>query len=294
MKQKSVETRCCTVAIVGLPNAGKSSLVNALVDFKIAPVHPKPQMTRRNLLGLVTESPHQIIFIDTPGFNRRDDVLVKRMTQDIRKALESADVLIFLWGKDQKDFQIFSEWITPLVGIKPSYLVINKNDLSSGDVAPVLELANQLRIQALFVSAKTKEGLEELMTVLKSEAKPSPYLYPEDDVSVASCREIAKAMLQESLMEYLGQEIPYQSTVQIEVYEETHDRHSIRANIIVNRDSQKGMVIGKGGATLKKIGQRTRLALEKNFGVKVYLETFVKVDANWIKNQSKVDEYSEG
>ena len=293
MTQDAINTYCGTVAIVGLPNAGKSSLLNTLVDFKIAPVHPKPQMTRQNILGIITENNHQLIFIDTPGYNNREELLTKRMLQDIRKALDEADVVLFLWGKDQKDFAIFSEWVTKLATAKPSYLVLNKKDLYGYSFEEAHALATQLNLQTFEVSAKTKEGLPELLASLTKHCYLHPYFYPEDDVSTASHREITKGFLQESLMEVLGDELPYQTAVVIEAYQEQAQLHSIRAVIVVNRDSQKGMVIGKKGSTLGRIGQRTRLALEKNFGVKVYLELFVKVEANWIKNQQRVDEYNE-
>lgn len=293
MTEQALNTFCGTVAIVGLPNAGKSSLLNALVDFKIAPVHPKPQMTRQNILGIVTENNHQLIFIDTPGYNTRGELLTQRMLQDIRKALDEADVVLFLWGKDQKDFVIFSEWVTKLAAVKPSYLVLNKKDLFDYSFAEALQLAATLNLPAFEVSAKTKEGFPELLAALAKHCYLHPYFYPEDDVSTASYREITKGFLQESLMEVLGDELPYQTAVVIETYQEAAGQHSIRAVIVVNRESQKGMVIGKKGATLGRIGQRTRLALEKNFGVKVYLELFVKVESNWIKNQQRIDEYNE-
>lgn len=293
MTETSLNTYCGTVAIVGLPNAGKSSLLNALVDFKIAPVHPKPQMTRKNILGIVTQNNHQLIFIDTPGYNTRDELLTKRMLQDIRKAMDEADVVIFLWGKDQKDFEIFSEWVSKLYAAKPSYLVLNKNDLSGFDFNKAQALADSLKMKTIEVSAKTKEGIAELLEALSKHCYLHPYFYPEDDVSAASMREIAKGFLHESLMEVLGEELPYQSGVVIESYKEQAQMHSIRAVIIVNKESQKGMVIGKKGLTLGRIGKRTRLALEKNFGVKVFLELFVKVENNWIKNQQRIDEYND-
>jgi len=292
MTHDSPKTFCGTFAIIGLPNAGKSTLLNALVEFKLAPVHAKPQMTRKNLLGLLTRDDTQMIFIDTPGYHTRQDTFSKHMLADIGHAVDEADAVIFLWGKDQTDFDFLRDGLKKFYGKQPLLLVLNKNDSEGPGFTNARQIASELGVEVFEISAKTLAGLPELLQRLKSFCKEHPFFYPADDVSSASHREIAVNILLESMMEVLEQELPYQSAVLIETYETRPDCHHIRATIVVNRDSQKGMVIGKGGRTLKAIGQRARLIMEKTFDAKVFLQLFVKVEHNWIKNEKMIQEFS--
>lgn len=281
------KTFCGSFAILGLPNAGKSTLLNKLLNFKVAAVHAKPQMTRRNLNGILTDGDTQLIFIDTPGYQKRSEKMNKRMRQDLFEALDECDGVILLVGADQKTpddlFRLFENTAQD----KPGLVVVNKCDTVTD-----YQLPDAFRAYPCFpISAKTGEGLVQLTAKLREICPEHPFLYPEDDITALNMREITSQILLEKIMAALGQEIPYQCGVQIESFKEHANPIEIAATLIVNRESQKGMVIGKGGQSLKKIGTAARQDLEKMLDNKVRLELFVRVDPGWIKDKQKLEDY---
>lgn len=292
MSDSNQKTRCGVYAIVGLPNAGKSTFLNAILDFKIAPVHSKPQMTKKNILGIYSENDFQLVFIDTPGVSQRKDHVVLRMREELNQALEAADGFLFLLGLDQKIPNHLLQLMEEISSKKTSFFVANKVDLPAKkhEWHPS-DLPKWILENFFAISSKTKVGVNDLVHALQKSAPEHEFLYPKDDLTTANYREIAANIVLEKLMDVLGQELPYQCGVVIESFQESDSEMVIEVVLIANRQSQKGMIVGKGGQTLKRIGKAARQELQKLTEKKVKLYTFVKVDPNWIKNSQKIKEY---
>jgi GTP-binding protein Era len=283
-------TRCARVAIIGMPNAGKSSLVNAIVGAKIAAVHHKAQMTRKNLLGLYTEGDCQLIFVDTPGITDIDKPLNRAMKRELDQARQDADIVIALQDVMQPMVPEFEAMLARIPAEKLIAFVVNKTDIMPDKWKLAIDqLQERYGAKLRFISARDQSGIKELLAILRTHAPEGPFAFAADDLTAAPMREIAAHIVQEQVMQNLHEEIPYETAVHIESYKEEADgRARINAVIIVNKESQKGMVIGKGGLTLKRIGTAARQEIEKLTGGKVYLSLFVKVDNNWVKDERKV------
>ncbi len=282
-------TQFACVVIVGLPNAGKSTLLNRLVGEKLAPVHRKAQMTRKNLLGVCTRGDVQIAFLDTPGLTDIDKPLNRLLKKETQMALSQADIVLVL----QDVLESVSPRLEEIVATSrsPLLLAMNKIDGAGEKQALSAEILRTPFAQVFRLSALTGEGVDALWDALAAMAPESPHHYADDDLTDVSVRDLAAEIIREHVMQNLHEEIPYEAAVHIESYKEETTLHRIEAVIIVNKNSQKGMVIGKGGATLKKIGTAARQDLAKLAGAKVHLALFVKVDENWIKNDRKVSDY---
>lgn len=293
MTPEAKATRAGVFAFFGPPNAGKSTLMNALIGEKIAPVHRKPQMTRKNLLGILTDGDTQLIFIDTPGFHESDAALNRELHDELIRAVGDADGVIVLLDAGEDLHTELKKSVSSFYPKKPALFVLNKSDLPRGQwrTTPQTITNAFAGSECLVISAKSGFGLDELIKRLKSLATNGPFFYPEDEMTTATMREIAVTQIMAAVMEHLGQEIPYQMAVVIEDYKERPDVDEIKAVLIVNRDSQKGMVIGKGGGMLKKIGTAARQSLAAFLNKKVRLELFVKVDRDWVKDPRKIREY---
>lgn len=311
--------RCAVVSLVGLPNAGKSSLVNAMVGERIAAVHRKPQMTRKNLVGLFTAGDVQLVFTDTPGVFTPHNPLEGAMRENLDAALRDADIVMPVIDVARMLTPAVGEFYSKALTVKPGVIVLNKIDLPTADWRITAEALKDLGAKVFPVSTLTGIGLSELIAHLKEMAPLHPHCYPADDLTAANMREIASGMILEEVLEALHQEIPYQTAVVIDSYQDApalggdpsqdgspsrdggpsqNDSTSrgghpvaITATLVVNRASQKGMVIGKGGIRIKMIGSRARKRLEAFLNCKVRLELFVKVDPDWIKNPRKICEY---
>ena len=285
---------CGFVALVGKPNVGKSTLLNALVGAKVAIVSPKPQTTRTRLLGIKTIADAQLIFVDTPGLHRHaGSLLNKRMVESALTALQDTDVAVFLvdahrglGAEDEAIAERLATLSTPVV------VGVNKIDLlPKVALLPMLErLATLLPGRELVpISALSGENTQELLALLAAALPVGPALYPDDDLTDQSERVIAQEMVREQLFLQTHQEVPYSTAVVVEEFRERPEKSLlvIRAVIYVERPSQRAIIIGERGLRLKEIGQRAREQIEAFFGCRVFLELFVKVVKGWT-NSSRV------
>jgi GTP-binding protein Era len=287
------------VAIIGRPNVGKSTLVNALVGAKVSIVSNRPQTTRHRLLGIATFERGQLLLVDTPGIHSGQgkasaSAMHRWMNRAARGAVEGVDaaVLVIEAGRwDDEDalaYDALREAGVPVV------LAVNQVDRIKDKAAllPFLAKANDGREFAAVhpISALKRQGLEPLVDTLLSLVPEQPPLYPEDEITDKSQRFLAGELVREQLMRQLGAELPYATTVEIESFTEEPARHGtllrIGAVVWVERDGQKAIVIGKGGARLREIGTRAREGMERLFGTKVFLETFVRVRAGWSDDEA--------
>jgi len=289
--------RCGFIALIGRPNVGKSTLLNTLVGEKLAIVTPKPQTTRTRLSGIKTLSQAQLIFVDTPGIHSHAGSLLNRhMVELALGALQETDAVLFLVDAqrgivdgDEKIAARLSGLSTPVIG------VVNKIDLLPRPaLLPVLDrLAGLLPGREVVpVSALHDTNTAELLSTLIQPLPVGPALYPSDELTDQSERMLAQEMIREQLFFNTQQEIPYATAAVIEEFTERPDKSLlvVRAAIHVERASQKPIVIGRGGARLKKIGQAARRRLEAFFGCKVFLELFVKVSKGWTNRPGMLHE----
>jgi GTP-binding protein Era len=284
------DTRCGFVAVVGRPNVGKSTLINALMGTKVSIVTAKPQTTRHRILAVHTTAETQIIFVDTPGLHRKAGKAMNRMmNRTAASALADADLVLFMseagrWTEEDGDvLQRIQSVSAPVIA------VLNKVDL----VKPkekLLEIISETTGRHAFadiipVSAKKNDNLATLLSLIPGYLPESPQLFPEDMQTDRSVEFHAAETIREKLTLSLHQEIPYGLTVQIERFETQENRTTINAIIWVERDSQKGIVVGKGGSVLKRVGKEARLELKKQLQRPVHLELWVKVKDNWADSE---------
>lgn len=274
------------VAIVGRPNVGKSSLVNALVGRKISIVTPKPQTTRHQIQGVLNLDEVQIVFVDTPGLHRRaKQALNKRLNEVAEQSLDGVDVVLFVveagrfTDEDEAVLALLARTETP-VG-----LIVNKID-KLRDRAALLPLLQTLSSRGRFefvvpLSAMKRDNLQPLVEELTRRMPEGPALYPEDQIVGHDSQFSAAETVREKLMTALHEEVPYAVTVAIEAFEIEGQLTRISAVIWVAREGQKKIVIGEGGATLKSVGMRARKDLERQFGGKVFLKLWVRVKEGW-------------
>ena len=281
------------VAIIARPNVGKSTLLNKLVGQKIAITTPVAQTTRKNIKGIYSDSDSQIIFIDTPGIHKPLNKLGEALSEQSKSVLDDVDLILFLVDA-QDEAGRGDKWIVEnyLKDTKtPILLVLNKVDLIK-DLAK-REL-NTYSYKSLFeksldtvkVSAKTGRNIDDLIEKIKSYLPLGQKLYDEDELTDQNMREIASEIIREKIIFATKDEIPHSVAVVIENYKEEENIDKISAQIIVSNESQKKILIGKGGSMLKKIGTNARLELEKIVDKKVFLELFVKVVKNWQKDDN--------
>ena len=279
-------THCGLVAVIGAPNAGKSTLVNALVGQKVAIVSAKAQTTRARLMGIALEGPAQIILADTPGLFEPKRRLDRAMVHAVWEGAAEADAILLVVDGRKKKLDYLEPILANLQGRKErKILVLNKVDEVAKE--PMLIAAQALAgegqfDEVFFISALTGDGVAELKTRLAELMPESAWHYPEDQVSNASERLLACEITREQLYRQLHDELPYDSTVRPESYTPRKDGSvEIHQQIVIARDSQKGIVLGKGGSKLKSIGEAARKELAGLLGVNVHLFLHVKVDEKW-------------
>jgi GTPase len=287
--------RCGLVAIVGRPNVGKSTLLNALVGQKISITSNKAQTTRHRITGVRTEGDAQFVFVDTPGFQtRHGNALNRSLNRTVRGALTDVDVVLFLVeaGKFTLDD---AKVLALLPDDKPVLLVANKLDEvhRRNDVLPWLASMRERRDFTEFVpmSATKPADVERLLSIVAPHLPEQGWFYDEDMLTDRSERFLASELIREKLFRLTGDELPYSCTVVIEKFEEDGALRRIAASIVVEREAHKGMVIGDGGARLKRIGSEARQELERLIDGKVFLELWVKVRSGWAQNEEHLRSY---
>jgi len=293
---KSENFRSGYVALVGRPNAGKSTLLNHLVGEKIAAVSNKPQTTRHKIQGIVTTDEGQIVFVDTPGVHKPGYLLNRRMMAAVHDAILSVDLLVLM-----RDASVSTgngdRFVLDLVknAEKPAVLVLNKIDKIKDKKAllPLIEeYSKELEfVEIVPISALRGEAIENLLAQIIKHLPTGEPIFGEDEMTDQSMRTLVSEMVREKILQTTGEELPYVTAVVTEKYDETNPKTTkIYCAIYVERSSQKAIVIGKGGAKLKKIGTEARADIEKLLGKKVYLQLFVKVVEDWRNREQNLDE----
>ncbi len=285
------------IAILGKPNVGKSTLVNALLGQKIAAVSPRPQTTRRRQLGILTLPEAQLVFVDTPGVHAPRHKLGQFFNQEAKEALDGVDVVLFLvdasMEPDDED-QLVAHLLHGLRHHRPE-LVLGLNKIDKIPVQAVETVramyqalvstaldAGLPEVPALAFSAATRQGLKELLEALTAHLPARPAEFPEEQITDLYEREIAVELIREAALVFLQQEVPHALAVRLDEFSERENGNAyIAATLLVERDSQKGIVIGEGGAMLRKIGSAARKEIEAMSGRKIFLELRVKVDKDW-------------
>lgn len=280
------------VAIIGRPNAGKSTLVNTLVGRKVAIVSPRPQTTRNRIQGILNRDDAQMVLIDTPGIHKPDSVLNRQMMDELQRALEGVDILSLIVDATA-DFgagdRFAIEWVKRFHG--PVFLLLNKVDrIRKPLLLPLIERYRQaFDFAEIFpISALTGEGCPDLVSGWLRYLPEAPPYFPQDQFTDQPERFLAAEIVREKAILATREEIPHAIAVLVDSFEESGDLIKIRATIYVEREGQKGILIGKGGEMMKKIGTQARKELESILGAKIFLELFVKVQPNWRQNPALV------
>jgi GTP-binding protein Era len=269
------------VTLAGRPNVGKSTLLNALCGQKVSIVSDKPQTTRTQVRGVLTRPEAQLVFVDTPGLHKPVTALGHSVNATALEGLEGVDVACLVLDAT-KPFGKGDEWVSRHLPMKQSVVVVNKVDVASRDqVIAHLAAASKLEAEAYFpVSAKSGKGVAALIDHLSARMPEGPLLYPDDMVSDLPEAEWVAELVREQLLAVTHDELPYSIATRVTEWEWPR----VRCEIIVERDSQKGMVIGKGGAVLKEVGTRVRAQMPEG----VFLELFVKIDKDWQRRPDRV------
>ncbi len=287
---QDMTTSCGIVAVIGAPNAGKSTLVNQLVGQKVAITSAKAQTTRARLMGIAIEGTTQIILVDTPGIFEPKRRLDRAMVNAAWEGTHAADAVLLVVDPIKKRRHELMPLMESLAG-RPERKMLALNKVDAAPKEKLLELAQEFSAlvdfsDVYFISALTGDGVPQLKAHLAGLMPPGPWHYPEDQVSNASERQLATEVTREQLYRQLHDELPYDSAVRHEQYIQRKDGSvEIHQQIVISRDSQKGIVVGKGGSRLKAIGEAARAELAEILGVQVHLYIHVKVDENWAENR---------
>ncbi len=281
------------VAIAGRPNAGKSTLLNALVGEKVAITAPQPQTTRTSLQGVLTAPGSQIIFVDTPGIHKSDTLFNKRMMETVRGAIKDRDLVLYVADASKPVTEEDEHAIGALAHSEKTLLILNKIDRVEDKrlLLPMIERYQQLFpfLQAIPVSARSGDGMAELKRVILEQIPESPPLYPEDHLTDQPVRFIAAEMIREHILRAAREEVPHAAAVLVDSWDERPSLTRIAATIYVERPGQKTILIGAKGSVLKKIGTQARHDIERLTGSKVFLSLFVKVKPKWRESPEFLD-----
>lgn len=290
------------VCILGRPNAGKSTLLNALVGEKLAIVSPKPQTTRNRILGVLNLPKQknvpaaQVVLLDTPGVHKPDSSLGRKMMGEVREALDGCDLILWIVDAARRP-DPEDKFVLDLIrrSQTPAFLLLNKIDLLAGEKQKLLPLIEQFSRMHQFkevipLSARKKTGLDLLLKLLPENLPAGPRYFAEDQLTDQPARFMASEAIREQVLLATSEEVPHATTVLVEQFEEGDRLTRIAATIYCEREGQKRILVGKAGQMLKKIGTAARLQIEKMLGTKVYLELFVKVRPNWRESHGFVEE----
>lgn len=282
------------VNIVGSPNVGKSTLMNRLVGERVSIVTSKAQTTRHRIIGIVNDEDYQVVFSDTPGVVNAAYKLHENMMDSVQGSIKDADVLLFVTDTHEKEMN-HRKTLDRIKKLEiPVFCLINKIDLSEQDrvFKRIAYWKEQLPNAKIYpISALHDFNIENVWTDIISHIPESPPYYDKEDLTDRPLRFFISEIIREKIFELCQKEIPYSCQVLVEEYKEDGRMIRIRAQIIVERDSQKGIIIGKGGEMLQKIGKKSRIDLEKFLDRKVFLENFVKVDKDWRSSEQKLKKY---
>ena len=292
------EQKTAFIAIVGCPNVGKSSILNALLGQKVAIVSDKPQTTRTRIMGVLTQGEIQLVFTDTPGFHRPHNKLGEKMIQAVRDGIHGVDACMLVVEPQGKLRPAEEELIDKFRKQKmPVILVINKIDtvpVKTDLMQRILEFSRVYDFNAVVpVSAIQKDGLSDLLDELKKLAQPSPHFFPEDTLTDQPERVIAAEIIREKMLRLLEREIPHGVAVAVEKMRERPDQDllDVEAMIYCEKESHKGIIIGKGGGMLKKISTYARQDMERFFGCRVNLQCWVKVKEGWRNREGLIHNF---
>jgi len=288
------------VSIIGRPNAGKSTLLNALVGEKLAIVTRKPQTTRNRIQGIVNvakkgkQPAGQIVLIDTPGVHKPVNSLNRRMMKEVYDALEGCDLLLLIVDAGEK-FGAGDQFVLEIAKRTklPCFLLLNKIDtLQKDKLLPLIAQYQELYsfVEVIPISALKEKGLETLLNSIVRALPDGPHYFPKDQITDQPERFLVAELIREQVLQFTSQEVPHATTVLIDNYEEGAKLTRIAATVYCEREGQKGILIGKQGANLKKIGTHARQQIERLLGTKVFLELFVKVQAGWRESRTFVEE----
>lgn len=289
------------VCILGRPNAGKSTLLNSLVGEKLAIISPKPQTTRNRIQGVVhvpkrkSKGGGQIVLIDTPGVHKPDSSLGRKMMVEVREALEGCDLVLVIIDVTHK-LDSRDQFALDLVkqSKAKAFLILNKIDLirEKSKLLPIIEEYRKLYsfAEVIPISALKRKGLDDLLQTILSSLPAGPAYFPEDEITDQPARFMAAETIREQVLLNTSEELPYATTVIVDSFEEGKHLTRIAATIYCEREGQKGILVGKGGRMLKKIGTAARLQIERLLGTKVFLELYVKAEPGWRDSRSFVEE----
>lgn len=287
------------VSVVGRPNVGKSTLLNAIIGEKISAISSKPQTTRQNITFIHTDEDSQIIFLDTPGIQRPKNKLGEFMLTESKESIDEADVITYIVDTSKKIGKAERSIIDILKEYKgklPIILLINKVDTIKKD--EVLEIISMYANEGIFneiipISAMKNDGVDIYIESLKKYLKPGPMYYPDDMITDKNERFIVAEIIREKGLRYLNEEVPHGLAISIEKFKKREGKniYDIEANIYVERDSHKGILIGKGGLMLKRIGSEAREDAERLLDAKVNLQIWVKVEKNWRERDNLVKRF---
>jgi GTP-binding protein Era len=282
------------VAIVGPPNTGKSTLLNALVGAKIAIVSRKPQTTRNRIQGILNREKAQIVFMDTPGIHRPETLLNRQMMEEVKQALEGVDLALLVLDASRPFGDLDRQGIEMVEEFRgPTFLLLNKIDLvKKPELLPLLDRYQSAHLfaESIPISALTGENLDTLVEQIVARLPEGPAYFPTDQMTDQPERFLAAEIIREQVFERTRQELPYATAVIVEQFEELDRLIRIAATILVEREGQKRILIGAKGSMLKEIGSRARKELEILLGTKIFLELFVKVQPNWREKPAIVRE----
>ncbi len=292
-KLSTTDTKCGFVSIIGRPNAGKSTLINSLLGEKIALVSQKANATRKRSNAIVMHKNTQIIFVDTPGLHKAEKILNKYMLQEALKAMSDCDLIIYLTPVTDS-VEYYEEFLKLNANKIKHIVVLNKIDQVSNE--KLLKRINNYNkyadnFEALIpMSASKSIGAKDLLDIVIKYLDYSPFLYDPDDITSQHTRDIYKEFIREAIFKNVSDEIPYESDVLIDKIDEQPNFERIKATIIVEKDSQKGILIGSKGATIKRIGINSREKIEYLSGKRSYLELYVLVKKGWSKDKKILEE----
>ena len=286
------DTKAGYVAIVGRPNAGKSTLMNALLGEKISMVSQKANATRKRINAIVMHKENQIIFIDTPGLHEKEKMLNQFMMKEAIKAIGDCDLILFLAPvtDSTEEYEKFLKLTK-----RPHLVLLSKIDHVSNEKI-LLKIQEYQEFQDNFLGiipvSVTKGGIgfESVLDEISKHLPTSPYLYDPDDLTTEMLRDIYKEFIREAIFDNISDEIPYETDVLIDKVDEGKTLEKIRATIIVEKQTQKGIIIGKGGAAIKRIGRDARLQIENLIGKKVFLDLFVSVKKGWTNDKQSLED----